>query len=884
MENKLNGSGGSSSAIPRVVRNELPCEPPCSTGTSSRNLKWVRTTETNMINPNTLVHSLTGVSRLHELNLTGSGITVALIDDGVDYLHPALGGGFGANYKVHFGMDLVGDDFSATTPKLQNPFPDPYSECTQHGTHTSGIVAGHDSQLGFVGVAPGAKLEMYRVTACHLDYVEADAVIQAIMIAHSRSVDVISASMGFLAGTWPDDPVSELLSRIIQEPSGKTLVVFSAGNKGLIGPFSARSPTGVEGILTAGFTQSEHMQEVYPRGEFVLPSGETVSFPWVPYHPSRFPEELPLCALILRPELTSQDEYACEALPLSQPLSEHCVMLVRRGHCDYTVKMNNVFAASARYAIIYDSTDGNDLFDIPSTIDAFPGIRGAGFVSNRVGRQLIDALVTAGDGNIRLRLDSNFTQRPYITPVGPIPDEAVPGSIASHSSWGPDAFMRLMPSVSAPGGFILSSVPRSSGGYKILSGSSMAAPYVAGCAALIRQAHPDASADEIRRRLAATAVPLVFNDGTNKSYPAGLLHPVWQQGSGRINCFEAARATSLLDKISLAINDTTQSQTHHTFTIFNTDANSKLYKIGHLPAATVNALGRDGKLNRLVHLSEVSREAVAASEEFLDSIDGDTHAHIGFDFGRSHTQVIVPPHSQASMTVELDIGELEAMNASCPLYSGYITIDIFDETRGDRTETESQSRLVLPYGGIACDLGSIPVLTEAYRNKTYLTEATMLDDDNRDDHKVEPGHVFRIPIEGVQPHDNFTLLPSVHLQLAMQTSSVSVELVPATSGPGPEDLDDASGLTPWPLCDLPLYNGLTAAVFANEEALKKPGGFSRETTETLKWSGKLANGGLAMEGQEYYFRVCGLRMWEDRNSPQARADCINTENFMVQYI
>jgi subtilisin family serine protease len=57
-------------------------------------------------------HNLTQIDRLHnELNLTGKGVKICIIDTGVDYMHPALGGGFGPNYTISFGADLVGDHF-----------------------------------------------------------------------------------------------------------------------------------------------------------------------------------------------------------------------------------------------------------------------------------------------------------------------------------------------------------------------------------------------------------------------------------------------------------------------------------------------------------------------------------------------------------------------------------------------------------------------------------------------------------------------------------------------------------------------------------------------------------------------------------------------------
>lgn len=40
----------------------------------------------------------------------GRGVTIAVIDTGIDYTHPAFGGGCGAGFKVAGGYDFVNDD------------------------------------------------------------------------------------------------------------------------------------------------------------------------------------------------------------------------------------------------------------------------------------------------------------------------------------------------------------------------------------------------------------------------------------------------------------------------------------------------------------------------------------------------------------------------------------------------------------------------------------------------------------------------------------------------------------------------------------------------------------------------------------------------------
>ena len=85
--------------------------------------------------------------------LTGAGQSIAIIDTGIDYTHPALGGGFGPGFKVVAGWDFVDND---ADPR----------DTQGHGTLVAGMAAANEfthNGTTYRGIAPGAKLIALRV-------------------------------------------------------------------------------------------------------------------------------------------------------------------------------------------------------------------------------------------------------------------------------------------------------------------------------------------------------------------------------------------------------------------------------------------------------------------------------------------------------------------------------------------------------------------------------------------------------------------------------------------------------------------------------------------------------------------------------------------------
>jgi subtilisin family serine protease len=104
--------------------------------------------------------------------------------------------------------------------------------------------------------------------------------------------------------------------------------------------------------------------------------------------------------------------------------------------------------------------------------------------------------------------------------------------VSSFSSGGPTPVsLQLKPDVAAPGGEVLSSVPAREGLWNVFSGTSMAAPHVAGTVALLRQRHPDWTVAQLKSALVLTGDPA--------SSDVGIEARTTREGGGRVNLVRA---------------------------------------------------------------------------------------------------------------------------------------------------------------------------------------------------------------------------------------------------------------------------------------------------------------------------------------------------------
>ncbi|KAJ4855603.1 subtilase family domain-containing protein [Trichoderma breve] len=218
------------------------------------------------------------IQKLHDEGIRGKGVQIGIIDSGVDYRHPALGGGFGPGHKIAFGYDFVGDNYDGTNTPM--PSPDPLATCPEggHGTHTLGILAMEDPDdvgFGLVGGAPDATIGAYRVLSCPGSGTPNDIIISAMLRAAEDGADVLSISLGIIGELWealnPFDPV------VTQLAQKGVAVVAAIGNFGP-GIYSASIPGICQDALSVGAVENSSKQDIFVLGTGLgIPINDTVA-------------------------------------------------------------------------------------------------------------------------------------------------------------------------------------------------------------------------------------------------------------------------------------------------------------------------------------------------------------------------------------------------------------------------------------------------------------------------------------------------------------------------------------------------------------------------------------------------------------------------------
>lgn len=278
------------------------------------------------------------------LGLTGAGVNVGIIDTGLDYDHPDLGGCFGPGCRVFTGYDFVGDAFNSSgsgAALIPVPDPDP-DDCAGHGTHVSGIVGANGA---IKGVAPGVRFGAYRVFGC-TGTTSTDIMIAAMERALADGMHVVNMSIGS-ARQWPQFPSAAAATRLVNKG---VVVVCSAGNEATQGLYAASAPgVGHKVIGVAAFNNTHLNLPVFT----VSPDNTAI-----PYNGASGAPPAPLSGTspMARTGTTSSTADACAALPAGSLTGK--VALIRRGTCSFYTKAFNAQNAGAIGVVLYNNVAG----------------------------------------------------------------------------------------------------------------------------------------------------------------------------------------------------------------------------------------------------------------------------------------------------------------------------------------------------------------------------------------------------------------------------------------------------------------------------------------------------------------------------------------------
>jgi subtilisin family serine protease len=488
---------------------------------------------------------------------TGKNIKVGVVDTGLDYIHRDFGGNgdyagktftgssFPTTDKVAGGTDFAGDDYDASSSVAANRTPKPDGDpmdCAGHGSHVAGTIGGFGVKKDFTtysgpfnvaldpalfsigpGVAPEAKLFPIRIFGCTGT---TGLVPQALEWAldpnkdgdFSDHMDVVNMSLGGSFGTKSNTSITAADNLA----KAGCIVVASAGNEGDTYYITGQPATGDHVLSVASSVDA-----LEPADGLQITAPASIAKAYTAHHSVNFDwfNKPAVSGTVARPVTQLS---GCSAFPISDKniiTGKVALLDWTDNDCGSAVRVGNAFSAGAIGVILRHTQNELDIAiagatTIPSTL-----------VPRDTGDLILANLGGPAGGVVAAFNGDEIGSQAILTPANV-------DLLSSFTSRGPRIDDNgLKPEITAPGQSIWSVRAKSGFRGTSMSGTSMAAPHVAGAMALLKQLHPTWSPDELKALAMSTASHDLFTGASH----SGSRYAVSRIGAGRIDVASAAR-------------------------------------------------------------------------------------------------------------------------------------------------------------------------------------------------------------------------------------------------------------------------------------------------------------------------------------------------------
>ncbi|HXK51510.1 MAG TPA: S8 family serine peptidase, partial [Caldisericia bacterium] len=438
-------------------------------------------------------------------SLTGKGARVGIIDSGIDYNHVDFTPtGVGPDSRVKAGYDFVDDTNDCKDSGFGGKMP-------PHGTHVAGITSGKNPNNDEkVGVAPESDLYVYKVFSREGGGANPANIIKAAEQSVKDKCDVINLSLGHATDGSSDASGNPYYDALFNANKAGTMVVAAAGNAGTRhkkNPWPIDAP----GIFDFTLQVSASDDRLHQSFIFITEDGKEIPTnayrarysPSFPTEPNFYKnKKLVDCGF------GREDEFP--------PSVKNNIAFISRGPKDnglsFQLKNLNAKRAGAIGCIIYNYEQ-----------EQFGGI----LVNTQQGEkpddfEFIPCIFISG---VKASLIQKYLSKSYQISFPMLSDITFSDFSSTGPSYSVDENI-LKPEICAPGKQINSAVLNNK--YEDWDGTSMATPFVAGCVALTKQAHPNWKPQSIKN---------IFMHSSDllKNYVNGQYISYFLQGAGQVN-------------------------------------------------------------------------------------------------------------------------------------------------------------------------------------------------------------------------------------------------------------------------------------------------------------------------------------------------------------